>query len=388
MGQSEEFNEAGYFPRPHRRRDPAFWKYVIMAAFNRRLALQDSEHRPTRLAYPGESITWEQCDGLGGRLLECSSIDVPSDQSDAAISGNRTFSIPLIRMRGNHATQNLLLNPAGPEGSGIEFIYRRGEQLRDIVGEGFHLFVRNNRAIEDSVEAYTWSHNFDRACTDTMGAADMNSILGAVGQDGLVCWGFSYGTILGQTVIVDGVANQFIWHEGLLDSETLIGTENVWEGFLKECFKAGKDYALSSLAASEDSLRAKLFSFVEKPKDNPLSVYVNNTVYGTVDYETLIQRTHKYIPRVGVKTAHHLLILSTTYDPVCPLQSARSANAALDGSKIVEVQEYGYYSLSTPSTCLAKRVREFLYHGTLPESYEQCEVDGPYFAKPEEDGMK
>ncbi|OTA97485.1 hypothetical protein M434DRAFT_275869 [Hypoxylon sp. CO27-5] len=547
MGRDKEFIEVGGFSRSQRRRNPAFWKYVALEVFIAVLFFKIAkssfhsrcshhESHPRRLAYPGERITWEQCDELGGRPLECSSIDVPLDQFDAVNSRNKTFSIPLIRMRGHNATQNLFLNPGGPGASGIEFIYRRGKQLRDIVGEGFHLLsfdprginssqpqatcypdpetrrqrssVRNNRVVEDSVEAYAWSHNFVRACADTMGdyapyintpqtAADMNSILDAVGQRGLVYWGFSYGTILGQTyatlfperserVIIDGVANQFIWYEGLLDSETFIDTENVWEGFLEECFKAGEICALSSLAASKDSLKAKLFSFVEKLKHDPLSVYVNNTVYGTLDYETiwykavfptlykpanwylladrlakmlegnateallsyelggpwnlegdstefvtyndgasgashwsqdreslldmlipyeneslfapaeyggyyikqqwLIPRTHNYVPRVGVETAHPLLILSTTYDPVCPLQSARSANTAFEGSKIVEVQGYGHCSISVPSTCLAKHVREFLYHGTLPDGYTQCEVDGPYFVKPEEDG--
>ncbi|KAI2472380.1 alpha/beta-hydrolase [Annulohypoxylon bovei var. microspora] len=546
MEKSKEFIETGSLLQLPRRR-PAFWKWVVAAALLTSIPLFKAKslfssrcpHRgngPTRMAYAGEHITWERCGDLGGRPLECSSIDVPMDQFSAANSGNKTFSIPLIRLRGANATQNLLLNPGGPGASGIDFVYRRGKQLRDIVGEGFHLLsfdprginssrplatcypdaetrrelsrVRDTKVVEDSIEAYTWSHNFVRACADTMGehaqylntpqtAADMNSILDAVGQDTMAYWGFSYGSILGQTyatmfpersgrVIIDGVANQFDWYEGLLDIETFYDTENVWEGFLEECIKAGNDCALSSLAASKDALRAKFLSLAKQLKDSPLSVYLNTTVYGIIDYETIwykaifpalykpanwyslaeqlakilegnateallsyglsepwniagdstefityndgasgasywpqdresaldvlipymnqsifapteyggyyikqqwkVPRTHRYVPRIGVKTAHPVLILSTSYDPVCPLLSARSANAAFKDSKIVEVQGYGHCSVSIPSTCLARHVRAFLYNGTVPDGYTQCEVDGPYFIKPDEGG--
>src|SRR5438552_3559307 len=86
-------------------------------------------HHPRYLTYEGESIKWESCGELNDHALECSSIDVPMDQFNATNSGNKTFSIPLIRMRGKNATQNILLNPGGPGGSGVNLVYRRGEQL-------------------------------------------------------------------------------------------------------------------------------------------------------------------------------------------------------------------------------------------------------------------
>ncbi|RYP35443.1 hypothetical protein DL767_003850 [Monosporascus sp. MG133] len=489
------------------------------------------------LTYHGEHISWETCGELSnGRPLECSNIDVPMDQFNPENSGNKTFSIPLIRLRGKNATQNLILNPGGPGGSGVEFLFRRGEQLSAIVGEGFHLLsfdprgvngsrplascypdeetrrklspVRDTKPFEDSPDIYAWTQNFVKACADTMGehgkyvntpqtAADMNSILDAVGQsDDMIYWGFSYGSILGQTyaalfpdrskrVIIDGVANQNDWYASLWDFESLEDTEHVLEGFFDECIKAGKNCTLSSLARSKEELWDKVLSLAASLEQQPLSIYVNNSVYGALDYnkvmynaifpalykplnwyglanrlakvlegnateaflaygsgdawdlagdsnrfvllndgltgpenwpqdrEALLDKlqpffnsslfgatqvhdyydkqqwilptTHTYVPRKGVKTAHPLLILSTTYDPVCPLVSARAANAAFEGSQIVEVKGYGHCSLAVPSTCLAKHVRNFLYNGTLPNNYTQCDVDGPYFIKPEED---
>lgn len=101
-----------------------------------------------------------------------------------------------------------------------------------------------------------------------------------------------------------------------------------------------------------------------------------------------VPKTHTYEPKLGVKTAHPLLILSTTYDPICPLVSAHSAQRSFAGSQIVEVKGYGHCSVSLPSSCAAKHIRAFLYNGTLPDSHTQCEVDGkPYFVRPEEDGQ-
>jgi hypothetical protein len=99
-----------------------------------------------------------------------------------------------------------------------------------------------------------------------------------------------------------------------------------------------------------------------------------------------VPRTHNFSQPETVRTAHPLLILSTTYDPICPLVSAKTALTAFEGSQLIEVQGYGHCSVAVASTCLAKHVREFLYNGTVPSEYTKCEVDGPYFIKPEEDG--
>lgn len=497
-------------------------------------------HKSGQLTYAGEKITWEGCGDVKGRPVECSTITVPMDQFNATNSGDKVFTIPLIRMRGKDATQNLLLNPGGPGGSGFEFLHRRGDQLSTIVGEGFHLLsfdprginsstptatcypdletrralsdVRDQRVVEDSAEAYAFATNLVRACADMMGehgayvntpqtAADMNSILDAVGQEDMVYWGFSYGTLLGQTyaglfperskrVIIDGVVNQFNWYNDLTETEPFTDTERVFDGFLEECLKAGDNCTLSSLGNSKEELFDKILGLADSIYDEPLSVYVNNTAWGTLDYFSIISNaifpalykpamwydvadrlanllqgnataafldygkgnnpwqryidgnyfvtindgksgkkywpsdratvlkdfiepvansslfaaggfglegfyvkqqwtiphTHDYVPKLGVKTAHPLLILSTTYDPVCPLVSARTAQKSFADSQIVEVKGYGHCSVAVTSNCIAKHVRNFLYNGTLPDSYTQCEVDGPYFIKPEEEG--
>jgi pimeloyl-ACP methyl ester carboxylesterase len=499
-------------------------------------------YHPPPITYPGEHIPWTPCGTIADRALECATLTVPMDHFNTTnnLPDNKSFTIPLLRLRSPNptpSTRNLLLNPGGPGGSGTSFIHRSGAQLATIVGDGFHLLgfdprgvngsrplascyptpesrrqlsaVRAKKVTEDSGELWAWTDNFVRACAETMGdyagyvntpqtAADMNSILDAVGQEGLYYWGFSYGTTLGQTyatlfpdraerVIVDGVANQFDWYEALLDAEMMTDTDRVLEGFVEECVKAGEgDCALAGLAGSKEELLDVVVKGVERLKNEPVGVYVNKIVYGVLDYWTVwkngvfpalfkpaawgdlatnlaallrgnataaflaygrapaweslgdsmkfialndgasgpekwpadrqgflddllpffnqsslftdfqmdfyfskrawtVPRTHTYAPKRKVKTAHPLLLLTTTYDPVCPLLSAKSANDVFEGSRIVEVKGYGHCSSAVPSMCVARHVRNFLYNGTLPDGHVQCEADGkPYFSKLED----
>ncbi|KAJ1333763.1 alpha/beta hydrolase [Microdochium nivale] len=482
--------------------------------------------------YWGESMSWNECGRVGGHPLECGSLLVPMDHFGTAVSKHKTFTVPLIRLRGRDGAHNILLNPGGPGGSGIEFMFSKGALLREVIGDAFHLLSFDPRGVNSSQpqarcypdtdteqrmspvrgkwvlgsdnnpELYAWSSNFGRACVETLGehgeyintpqtAADMNTILDAVGQQDMYYWGFSYGTLLGQTyatlfpershrIIIDGVANQFDWYDRPLDAEAVEDTEAVLDGFLDECTKAGDKCSLSAVAKTKQDLWSRLLAFGDELQKQPLSIYVNRTTYGTVDWTKLfhdaifpalyrpvewpalagnltgllqgnatefllhyamgqrfprhdesffvvyfndgasgfkrwpeghralsdilvpfyngtmfrstntkvyfmkqqwpVPRTHRYIPRAGVKTAHPLLMLTTTYDPVCPMVSAKNASAAFVDSRLVEVKGYGHCSLAIPSKCMAQHIRSFLHNGTLPKAqHTQCERDGEYF---------
>lgn len=495
--------------------------------------------------YPGEHITWSPCGSVGDRPVECSTITVPLDHFNASNNaGGKHFSVPLIRLRGKNATHNLLLNPGGPGGSGAEFIHRRGAQLSAIVGEGFHLLsfdprgingskpsascypnddarrnipkpVQPRNAFTDSGDLWAWASGFSQACADTMGeyaphintpqtAADMNNILEAVGQDDMYYWGFSYGTVLGQTyatlfperskrVIIDGVVNHFNWYNASSD-ESMIDTDSVYDGFISECIKAGPEacpLASQEIAETKSQLSKRLISTIQKLIDDPISVYINATQYGTVTYSSIwhgaifpalyrpanwstlannlasllhgnatpafltyawtdyhaesesnfgeantfvelndatsgpahwpqdrlallrasagklnvsmfsetvldgifltakwpVPPGHGFVPKRHVQTAHPVLVLSSAHDPITPLVSAQVANGVFAGSRLVKVLGYGHCSIAVPSVCLARHVRGFLYEGKLPESNEECEVDGnPYFGKGGEEG--
>ena len=63
--------------------------------------------------YAGEKISWEKIGEIEGRTLEQSRLDVPMDHFNATNSGNKTFDLHLIRLRGKEGSDNLLLNPGG-----------------------------------------------------------------------------------------------------------------------------------------------------------------------------------------------------------------------------------------------------------------------------------
>lgn len=161
-------------------------------------------------------------------------------------STDKTFSIPLMRMLATNASvtgdRHILLNPGGPGGSGVNFIYRLGAQINKVIGEEFHLLSFDPRGVNGSIpqalcypdgasrarsftenpwnlefeagEMYTRAENKAKACTDTMGehagyintpqtAADMNSILDAIGQEKMFYWGFSCELFLLGVIFAD-----------------------------------------------------------------------------------------------------------------------------------------------------------------------------------------
>ncbi|KAH8893028.1 alpha/beta-hydrolase [Thozetella sp. PMI_491] len=487
-------------------------------------------------SYAGENIKWTPCGEVAPGPFECSRIDVPMDQFNSNTS-DKTFSIPLIRLRGKNAVENILINPGGPGVSGVGYLASHGELLQDVIGDGFHLLAFDPRGVNssrprascyenedarwrfqpvqdvnsdaDTGELFAWTENFVRACYDTMGehaaylntpqtAADMNSILSAVGQENLLYWGFSYGTLLGQTyatlfperstrIIIDGVVNQFEWYGTKIKEEDFLDAGEVFDGFLQECWNEADACSLATLGSYED-ITKKLLSLIADLRNEPISVYINNSYYGLLTHHDIwvngifralyepagtwyelanslagllkgnateaflvyhrdkptakitwdmvyfielndglsgprhwqesrkelvdlldpyfkqrrffetelrtyfakrlwrIPKTHNYVPRRGVQTAHPLLVLSPTYDPACPLVSARSAIDAFIGSRLVEIKGYGHCSTSMTSLCVARHVRAFFYNGTLPEEGTQCDIDGLYFNKPTSDG--
>ncbi|KXS97430.1 hypothetical protein AC578_8822 [Pseudocercospora eumusae] len=308
---------------------------VFTTLYNRH---HNHQQQSSELRYAGEKISWKPCGTVSGYPLECSRLNVPLDNF-ANVSSDKTFDIPLIRLRGgSHATHNLLINPGGPGGSGLRMLYRRGGDLRKVVGDGVHLLsfdprgvngsiprgdcyadeetrkklsrVRTKEVEHDSAEMYGWAKNFVRACNETMGefgaylttpqtAADMNVILDAVGQREMYYWGFSYGTTLGQTyaqlyperstrIIIDGVSNAAHWYGREFDKIHYTDSENAFfHGFLGECIKAGDDCALSEFGSTKEELHRVVMKLGDDLKQQPMSVYVNNTAWGLLTYENI-----------------------------------------------------------------------------------------------------
>lgn len=270
------------------------------------------------------------------------------------------------------------------------------------------------------------------------------------------------------------------WYNTFFEQEDLTDTDRIYYGFVEECFKAGENCPLNSIAEapfeSAADLQSHLDNFFEKLQEEPIAVYINQSNYGAVTtraittngifpalyrptptwsllannlaallqgnstpcYEAYsdswianllsdesntfvtqndnwksglgapfhgvkalqnftlstpvqsklvskyigsdvfnraswgIPTTHNFHPQYypeypKFKTAEPILILSNTWDPVCPLISAKKAHGSFEGAGFVEQKSFGHCSVSMPSLCTAKHVQRYFYEGILPE---------------------
>jgi pimeloyl-ACP methyl ester carboxylesterase len=70
-----------------------------------------------------------------------------------------------------------------------------------------------------------------------------------------------------------------------------------------------------------------------------------------------------------------ILLVSPRYDPVCPLSEARIVQANFPGTALLVQNSHGHCSVSAPSLCTAKIIREYFVSGQVPEEGKECDVD-------------
>jgi hypothetical protein len=112
------------------------------------------------------------------------------------------------------------------------------------------------------------------------------------------------------------------------------------------------------------------YSIARLDESELVSRYVSSNVFDRASWS--IPTTHTFHPQYHpeyprFKTASPILVLSTTYDPICPLVSAKKAHDSFEGAGFVEQKSYGHCSISMPSLCTAKHVKAYFNDGTLPE---------------------
>lgn len=71
-----------------------------------------------------------------------------------------------------------------------------------------------------------------------------------------------------------------------------------------------------------------------------------------------------------------LLLLSSLYDPVTPLESAYKVSKGHPGSRVLVQNSVGHCTLlSGPSECTRNVVRAYMENGRLPEEGKECQGD-------------
>jgi len=88
-----------------------------------------------------------------------------------------------------------------------------------------------------------------------------------------------------------------------------------------------------------------------------------------------IRPKSRFMGPLAGNTSHPLLILSPSFDPVCPLKDARAVQRRYTGSGLLVQNSYGHCTIASPSLCTAKRLRAYFTEGTLPAEGTVCEVE-------------
>ena len=113
----------------------------------------------------------------------------------------------------------------------------------------------------------------------------------------------------------------------------------------------------------------KNYTLMHPRPSNLVSKYSGSVAFDRASW--VIPTTHAFRPQYypefpRFKTAEPILVISTTWDPVCPLVSARKAHNSFSGAGLLEQLSYGHCSISMPSLCTAKYVRNYFNEGVLP----------------------
>lgn len=155
-------------------------------------------------------------------------------------------------------------------------------------------------------------------------------------------------------------------------------------------YKAYSDDWISSVMGDDSGTLIQLNDNVKTGKDAPLhgihdirnhtsslpelsslmSRYTSAGAYNLASWT--IPTTHRFHPRYSpdsppTKTSYPILVLSTSWDPICPLISAKKAHRSFEGAGFLEQKSYGHSTISMPSLCTAKYVRQYFSEGKLPE---------------------
>ncbi|KAF9475278.1 hypothetical protein BDN70DRAFT_883911 [Pholiota conissans] len=83
-------------------------------------------------------------------------------------------------------------------------------------------------------------------------------------------------------------------------------------------------------------------------------------------------------PFVG-NTSHPILLIGNTADPVTPLWAAKKMSKGFKDSVVLTQNSAGHCSISAPSLCTQKYIRDYFIDGTLPEPGTVCETLMPPF---------
>lgn len=89
--------------------------------------------------------------------------------------------------------------------------------------------------------------------------------------------------------------------------------------------------------------------------------------------EWKIRPKSRYTGPLTGNTSFPILLTSTVFDPVTPLDNAQAVQKRYPGSVLLVQNSYGHTTFSTPSNCTLQAVRAYFADGVLPEASSVCQ---------------
>ncbi|KAI0708188.1 alpha/beta-hydrolase [Cerioporus squamosus] len=330
---------------------------------------------------PSTDIRWTPC--FDGHL--CARLLLPLDYLSTDPDGPTTaIALRLVpaKSRGTPAHRGtVLVNPGGPGDSATSFVAQAGEKLARVVGDAFDVLGFDARGTGAStpradcfdaprqrdmwvaqtggrfVNASDETAEFFRArqevvgarCEEAIGgergiarfmssasvATDMVRITEKLGQEKVMYWGFSYGSVLGQyfaamypekvgRVIIDGVFDSHNYRAALWNSN-LFDFEKVVESLFTYCHRAGP-MLCPLYESTPEKIRERYFSVLDAVGRKPVAVPL-------AESPTVITR-RDLVWQLFTATYRPLLRYATVVDVVRAIETANQTTLAALAPKI------------------------------------------------------
>lgn len=263
-----------------------------------------------------QELSWEAC----GSIIECATVEVPLNYDEPE---GESIELALNRRAAENSDKNLLVNPGGPGGSGLDMVTSSvplmfsNELEREYSIIGFDprgvgqstpisCLSDEQRDAQREMNLRSWvekdrevlreeSEKYAQSClensgellghVDTVSAAkDMDIIRAALGDEKLNYLGYSYGTYLGATYAdhFPGTTGRLVL-DGALDPKSTasqvdhaqaVGFEGEISAWLEDCL-ASEDCPFTG---SVDDARDQLHEFLEQVEKEPMESSDGRTV--------------------------------------------------------------------------------------------------------------
>ncbi|KZV94344.1 alpha/beta-hydrolase [Exidia glandulosa HHB12029] len=323
---------------------------------------------------PSDDIFWTPCFGS----FKCARLNAPLDynvpngtQIQLAL---QLFPAPDQENRAG----TIFINPGGPGDSATSFLLADVDKLSSLFGPTFDILAFDPRGVgattprvycfdsPEHADAFGQHQNLvlrdgdgsiPRAraqkevigslCKDKVGdaaqfmdtehvATDMLHLLSKIGQEKLLYWGISYGTVLGQyfaslfpekieRMVLDGIADGEEWQAGNI-VPWIADADKIMAAFFANCAAAGSSKCAIAEATAEE-VEARLERILTAVENDPIPIPQSLTG-----------------PYVYTSDNTALLIISSLYAPLAAFPVLAETLRALETRNLTFLAQQGYIS--------------------------------------------